>query len=75
MTSANGLLPLFTSAPRITMYIDSTPVAFAIGLNLNVSVDVRLVQVMGHYEAISAEPLLVGVVTGTMQIFKLISAF
>lgn len=68
-----GLVPLFTSAPRIMLRINGTPVAFAIGFNMNISVDVQPIQTIGKFGTLSLEPTMYNVVTGTIQIVKLIS--
>jgi hypothetical protein len=66
----SGIKPLFTSAPRIKIYINGTAVAYAIGMNVNINVDLRPVQVMGKFGTLSIEPTMYNVVSGTMQIIK-----
>jgi hypothetical protein len=68
-----GLVPLFTSAPRLRLHINEQAVAYAIGFNVNIAIDVQPVQVIGQFSGMSLEPTVYNVVTGTMQIIKLIS--
>lgn len=74
MASTTGIAPLFTSAPRIKIVINDIDIAFAIGLNLNVSIDVQPVQILGKFGPVSLEPTMYNIVTGTMQIIRLSSA-
>jgi len=67
-----GQLPVFATAPRIKLYTNNKPVAFAIGFNIQVSVEVQDVYVIGQYGPISSEPTMYNLVTGTMQIQRLI---
>lgn len=67
-----GKRPLFSSAPRIQIKINGNPVAYAVGFNMNMSVNVQPVRVLGAYSPVSYEPTLVNVVSGSMQILKLI---
>ena len=67
----SGIKPLFTSAPRIKVKIDGLEIAYAIGLNINVGVDLKPVNIIGKFGAVSIEPTLYNVVTGTMQIVKM----
>jgi len=66
-----SLRPLFASAPRIKIRISNNLVGYALGFNINVSVDVQPVYVLGQYEPVSLEPTLYQPVTGTMQIVRL----
>ena len=68
-----GIAPLFTTAPRVKIKIGGNSIAFAIGMNINVSVAVQPVQVIGKFGPISLEPTMYNIVTGTMQIIRLIS--
>lgn len=68
-----GLIPLFTSAPRIKLLIDDVVAGYAIGFNLNISIDVQPVQVIGKFGPQSLEPTMYNIVTGTIQILKLVS--
>lgn len=65
-------MPIFAAAPRIKLYIQNKPVAFAVGLNLNVSVEIQDVYVIGQYGPVTNEPLMYNLVTGTIQIMRLI---
>ena len=75
-----SIKPLFTSAPRMKLRATSfnedgtsttATIAYAIGLNVNVSIDVQPVFTIGSISAVSLEPTLYNVVTGTLQIVKL----
>lgn len=66
--------PLFTSAPRVAMYFGTQRIAYAVGININVSVNVQPIQIMGEFGLISTEPTFYNVVTGTLQIIRLIKA-
>jgi len=67
------MVPLFTSAPRLRLHINEQAVAFAIGFNMNIAIDIQPVQVVGQMSAMSLEPTGYNVITGTMQITKLVS--
>lgn len=64
-------LPAFATAPRIKLYINDQVVAYAIGFNINVSVDVQPVFVLGQYAPVSLEPTMYNIVSGTLQIVRL----
>lgn len=66
-----NIAPLFTTAPRIKLKINGTDIAFAIGMNINVSVDIQPVTILGKFGPVSLEPTMYNVVTGTMQIIRL----
>lgn len=68
-----GLIPLFTSAPRVKLKLNGLDVAYAVGFNVNISVDVQPVQVIGQFGLSSLEPMMYNVVTGTIQIIRLMS--
>ena len=68
-----GLKPLFATAPRIKLYIQDKIVAYAVGFNVSISVEVQPVYVLGQYAPISLEPTMYNIVTGTMQIVRLAS--
>lgn len=69
----SGALPLFATAPRLKIYIQNQPIAYALGFNINVSVEVQDVYVIGQYAPVSNEPTMYNLVTGTMQIQRLVS--
>lgn len=71
---AKGTAPLFSTAPRIEIYIGDSKIAYAIGLNLNVSVDIQPVRIVGQFGPVSLEPTRYNPVTGTMQIIRLASS-
>ena len=64
--------PLFSSAPRLQIKINGNPVAYAVGLNMNMGVQLQPVSVIGAYSPVSYEPTLVNLVSGSMQIVKLL---
>ena len=65
-----GIKPLFASAPRVAIKVADVTIAYGIGVNLNVSVDVRPVMVLGSYMPSAYEPVMFGVVNGSIQIVK-----
>lgn len=65
--------PVFTTAPRLKLYADSRLVAYAVGFSFNVSLDVQPIYVFGSYRPIALERTMISIVTGTMQIQRLIS--
>jgi hypothetical protein len=68
-----NLAQLFSTAPRMKLYVDNLPVAFAIGFNINVSVDIADVYVIGSYAPMSQEPTMYNLVNGTMQIVPVLA--
>jgi hypothetical protein len=66
-----SISPAFATAPRIKLRIGDQLIAYAIGFNFNVSVDVQPVFVLGSYAPVSLEPTLYNTVTGTLQIVRL----
>jgi len=70
----SGIKPLFTSAPRLRLTINGTPIAFAIGFSLNVGVNFVPVMEIGSYGPVALEPVSYAGVTGSIQIQKLISS-
>ena len=69
--SNNKSMPLFSSAPRITLTIGDSLVGYAIGFNINISVDIQSIYALGNYGPVSLEPTFYNIVTGTMQIIRL----
>jgi hypothetical protein len=66
-----GIKPFFASAPRLKIKVGDVVLAYSIGINMNVSVDVRPVMVIGSYSPAIYEPVMYGVVSGSMQIVKM----
>jgi hypothetical protein len=66
--------PLFATAPRIKLYVDQKLVAYALGLNISVNVEVRPIYVFGSYRPITLERTMLSVITGTLQVQRLITA-
>jgi len=69
----SDIMPLFATAPRLKIRIQESLVAYAVGFNIAVSVDVQPIFVIGSYAPVSLEPTLYNTVTGTMQIVRLLS--
>jgi hypothetical protein len=67
----SGILPLFNSAPRIKIRLDDKTLAYAIGFNIGISIDVQPINVIGSFQPVSLEPTMYNIVTGTMQIIRL----
>jgi len=70
-----SIKPLFNTAPRIKMKIGDTTIAFAIGLNISVNIDITPIQIIGQFGPASLEPTFYNPVTGTIQIQKLLSNY
>jgi hypothetical protein len=71
---ALGQLPLFASAPRCRIKFNGIPVAYAVGLSVNVSLNIAEVKILGEFATQSLEPLTMAPVSGSLQIVRLISA-
>lgn len=61
----------FVSGPRIAIKFGGRTVAYAIGLNLNFSVNVAPVMTLGRYDSSALEPTAFSLVRGSMTIVKL----
>jgi len=72
-----GKLPLFASAPLCKIDIDTgsgaKTIAYAVGLSVNVSVNLQEVRVLGQYEVEAIEPLAMMPVTGSFQVIRLMT--
>lgn len=66
-------LPLFASAPLCEILVDGVKVAYAVGLSLNVGVNLQEVRVLGQFEIESIEPLAMMPVTGSFQVIRVLS--
>jgi hypothetical protein len=69
----SDVLPLFASAPRMVIYVNNKPIAYAIGLSVASSWAVETVQVLGEFIAQSIEPLYMPPVSGTFSIIELLT--
>ena len=69
----SGVRPTMISAPRVTLYLNGDPIAYAIGLSLNVGVSIIPVYTMGNFQPVSLEPVMYAPVTGVFQIIRLSS--
>lgn len=69
----SSIAPLFTTAPRIKIFVGGVQVAFAVGLNISASVDVTPVNIVGKFGPVSLEPTQYNPISGTMQIISVIS--
>jgi hypothetical protein len=67
----SGKIATFASAPRIRIKIDNVDIAYAVGLSLNVGINLQEVRVLGSFEVQSVEPLTMMPVTGSFQIIRL----
>lgn len=61
---------LFTTAPRIKIRSGGSVIGYAIGLDVNVSVSVQPVYVIGEYKPVALETLMYEIVSGTFQIMR-----
>jgi hypothetical protein len=68
-----NILPLFNSAPRMKLRLNGKTLAYAIGFNVGVSIDVQPVSIIGSHQPVALEPLMYNVVSGTLQIVRLFS--
>jgi hypothetical protein len=68
-----GLMTTFATAPRLKLYIQDKAVAYAVGFNINVSVDVQPIYIIGQAAPVSLEPTMYNPVTGVLQIVRLLS--
>lgn len=69
----SGVLPSLVTAPRVLLQVGNDIVAYAIGLNFNISVDVRPVPSLGMYAPAGYEPVMCQPITGSIQIVKLVN--
>ena len=73
----SGKLPLFASAPlckiAITMDGVETVIAYAVGLSVNVGINLQEIRVLGQYEVEAIEPLAMMPVTGSFQVIRLLT--
>lgn len=67
------ILPLFAAAPRLKIKVNGTDIAYAIGLNMNVSIDVVPVKILGQFEIAALEPTAYNPVTGTFRVIRLLN--
>lgn len=74
MANSIGKLPLFASAPRARIRFNGNDIAFAVGLNLDIGVNLQEVRILGEFAIQTIEPLNMIPVTGSMQVVRLISA-
>ncbi len=70
----SGKIATFASAPRIRIQIDGIDIAYAVGLSLNVGINLQEVRVLGSFEVESVEPLTMMPVTGSFQIIRLLDS-
>lgn len=68
------VLPLFAAAPRLVIYVNTVPIAYAVGLNMSVSVDIIPVKILGQFEIASLEPAAYNPVTGTFRVIRLLKS-
>jgi hypothetical protein len=68
------ILPLFAAAPRLVIKVNGQKIAYAVGLNMSVSVDIVPVKILGQYEIASLEPAAYNPVTGTFRVIRLLKS-
>lgn len=66
-------LPLFAAAPLCKIIISGTEIAYAVGLSVNVGINLQEIRVLGQYEVESIEPLAMMPVTGSFQVIRLLT--
>jgi hypothetical protein len=69
----SNILPLFAAAPRLKIKVNGVDIAYAVGLNMNVSIDVVPVKILGQFEIASLEPSMYNPVTGTFRVIRLLN--
>lgn len=69
----SNLAQSFLTAPRIKIYVDNQPLAYAVGFNINLSVSLADVNVIGSYAPIAQEAVQYNVVSGSMQIVRVLN--
>ena len=67
----SGQLPFFMSGPRMVIKADGKILAFAVGLDINVSRNVQSIYQFGQVGPVALQATLYNGVTGNMQIIKL----
>jgi hypothetical protein len=70
----SGMRSFFISAPKIRLKIGGGVIAHAIGLSINVDVNVEQVFTFSRYDSANPEALQYGLVSGSLQIVKLASS-
>lgn len=69
----SGIAPLFASAPRMVIKVNGTDIGYAIGLNMNVSIDVQPIKAIGYFGPVSLEPTMYNPVSGTFRLIRLLN--
>lgn len=69
----SGKLPLFASAPLCKISVNDTEIAYAVGLSVNVGINLQEIRVLGQYEVEAIEPLAMMPVTGSFQVIRLLT--
>lgn len=68
-----NMLPTFVAAPRCKIQLNGVDIAYAIGLSVNVRVNVEMVKILGEFATVSIEPLQYLPVEGSLQVIRLLS--
>lgn len=68
-----SMLPSFMTAPRIRIRIGNATIAYALGFDVRFGVKLDPVMVVGNFGPVAIEPTMIGPVSGTMQIMRLLS--
>lgn len=66
-----GQTPFFMSGPRLKIKVDGQTIAYAVGLDLRVSRNVQIVNVLGSYASVALQATAYNGVSGSMQIVRL----
>jgi hypothetical protein len=66
-----SIAPSFATAPRLRIKAGDSIIAYAVGMDIRFSVQIAPVTVIGELAPVALEPLMIGPVSGTMQIVRL----
>ena len=68
-----GMMPLFVAAPRVVLKVADVVIGYAIGLRVNVTLDIERVKILGQFEPIAIEPMFLPPCSGTFRVVRLLS--
>jgi len=69
----SGMMPLFVAAPRVILKVADVIIGYAIGLRVNVTLDIERVKILGQFEPIAIEPMFLPPCSGTFRVVRLLS--
>lgn len=69
-----GIAPSFVTAPRLRIKVADAVLAYAVGMDIRFPVQITPVTVVGEFRPVALEPVMIGPVSGTMQIVRLLSS-